>query len=176
MLALWLVGGYFSLDNPWPGYLWLQSCILAIHEMAGMILTNMSMSGYDMCYDKSTGLLHNMPFGWLLGTRKVREKIQVVLRGKVWFQGKSVYRTQLVEPYPLDLTDQYAEVATLSLSARADALGVGLPTPMAWKGHDFAPLARPGWYDDEVLASQWWNDAPDIQEPMLFVAMVCQRA
>ena len=113
MLALWLAGGFFSLENPWPGYLWLQNCILAIHAMPGVILTNMSMTGYDMCYDKSTGLLHNMPFGWLLGTRKVREKIQVVLRGKVWFQGKCVYRTRLVEPYPLDLTDQYSEVVTL---------------------------------------------------------------
>ena len=134
------------------------------------------MAGYDMCYDKSTGLLHNMPFGWLLGTRKVREKIQVVLRGKVWFQETSVYRTRLVEPYPLDLTDQYAEVATLSLSARADALGVGLPTPMAWKGHDFDHSR-----DRDGMTMKCWHHKGGMmlqtyKSPMLSVAMVCLRA
>ena len=78
MEALWSVGGYFSCENPWPGFMWLQPRILKIHALAGVILTTLSMSAYDVCYDKSTGVLHNLPFGWKLGAAKDFSRLLVV--------------------------------------------------------------------------------------------------
>ncbi len=82
METLWSVGGYFSCENPWQGFLWLQPRILKIHSLAGVVLTTLPMSAYNVCYDKSAGVLHNLPFGWKLGAAKDFSRMLVVLRGK----------------------------------------------------------------------------------------------
>ena len=122
MWTLYMAGGYLSIENPWPGFMWLQSCILAIHALEGVILTTMSMSALQVNYDKSTGLMHNMPTAWRLGARKIRENIEIVLRCKVWYKGRMIYKTRKVEPYPIDMTKQYAIVFDEALEARTCAL------------------------------------------------------
>ena len=73
----------------------------------------------------------------------------------------------MVEPYPMDMTNQYALVVEEALLFQTNALLNEDDVPMVWKGHDYGPVGMPKWQQDMVEDSVWWNDAPYVVEPFV---------
>ena len=88
-----------------------------------------------MPYVKPTGLLHNTPGEWQLALRHTEVEQPIVLRGKCQYQGKSVFRTHLAQPYPTKFGVAYGLLARelLDIVDQHDALQ--LPRPMAEPEH-----------------------------------------
>lgn len=88
-------GAYFSIENPFPAWTWINPPIVELWRHPKVALTTWSMGAYGAVYDKCTGLLHNVPTFHDLGRDTPPGLNPVVLRGKVFcpVEEKMVYRT-----------------------------------------------------------------------------------
>ena len=87
---------------------------------------------------KETLLLHNVPqYHRLLHTDQVLQPPEIVLRGKVFWEGQMVWRTSLSQEYPPGMCTEMASLLEASLVQRDDALACGTAVPHADLLRDF---------------------------------------
>ena len=73
---------YFSVENPFPSYFWINPMVVEVWVLTGVIVTVFSMQPFGVVYDKTTGFLSNIPEIWLVGSRKEEGGKPVALVGK----------------------------------------------------------------------------------------------
>ena len=101
-LALYIAGGYFSLENPRLSWLWALDACLALYSLDGVIFSLVLYSCFGAAYSKPTIFMHNTP---TLHNLQEGESgvVSVKLRGLVQWQGEWVARTSLAAMYPPEL-------------------------------------------------------------------------
>ena len=146
------VGGFFSVENPELSWLWLLSCMLMLADLDGVQFTRILFKQFAVPYFKPTLMLHNTPTLHRLhseGAPWVGDTL--VLRGKMWWDGRLQFRTHVAQPYPPVLGVAYAKLIQEALHQRATALEGGLPCPMALENEGATPslsLQQAAWISD----------------------------
>ena len=156
---------YFVLENPSPGWMWVQPVIKKIWSSPTVILTEIMFQQFGAVYIKSTGLLSNMPYMWWLSSEADMKAPRVNLRGTMIFEGEETFFTKVAEPYLPMFAQMVAWVCQASLQARKLAVQSGANIPFADKKHDAAthrgenPWATGRTGDAGIC----WDDAADIK-------------
>ncbi len=110
--ALYLVKGWFSLENPEYSWLWWFQDILTLYRMPGVIATRFKMQWFGTSFVKPSIFLHNLPTFWQLGIPPERESRAVLsLLEKCQFEGRIVWKTALSQQYPPELAVKVAGYA-----------------------------------------------------------------
>ena len=166
-LALYIAGGYFSLENPRLSWLWALNPCLSLYSLDGVIFSLVLYSSFGAAYAKPTIFMHNTPTLHELQDGEPGE-VTVKLRGLVRWHGEWVARTRLAAMYPPELGKAFGLRASESIALRNCALSNNAVTPMAFSGNDFGfPLPSP---DDDWLGSVVGDScrhAADVVEPFV---------
>ena len=163
--ALWKGGSYFSIENPWPCWTWVHPWMVALWKLTGVIFTTFVMQRFKAPYEKLSGLLHNYPFGWMLGRMRDHSAAVTPLRGKVKVGNEWVFRTRLAEVYPMDFGTQYGQMAAKSLEYRKRCIQQHLPVRMT----DASMDGFPHHFDRSQLEEVWLQGRCDDGSGTTFV-------
>ena len=163
--ALWKGGSYFSIENPWPCWTWVHPWMVALWNLTGVIFTTFVMQRFKAPYEKLSGLLHNYPFGWMLGRMRDHSAAVTPLRGKVKVGDEWVFRTRLAEVYPMDFGTQYEQMAAKSLEYRKRCIQQHVPVQMA----DASMDGFPHHFDWSQLEEVWLQGRCDDGSGATFV-------
>ena len=166
-LALYIAGGYFSLENPRLSWLWALDACLSLYSLDGVIFSLVLYSSFGAAYSKPTIFMHNTPTLHLLQDGEPGT-VSVKLRGLVQWLGEWVARTSLASMYPPELGKAFGLRVNESLQRRKESLENNILLPMAYSGFDFGfPLPSP---DDDWLNSvvgDSYRFAADVVEPFV---------
>ena len=96
------------VENLYLSWLWWLHSWIAFKQLMGMICTLCQQRCYGWITRKDTLLLYNNPALHQMGTSNVHcPKSKLVLRGKVLYKGRYVWRTKLSQSYPPRLAKAY---------------------------------------------------------------------
>ena len=146
------MGGFFSVENPELSWLWLLPGMLMLADLEGVHFARILFKQFAVPYFKPTLMLHNTPTVHRLRSRGAPwVGDTLVLRGKMWWDGRLQFRTHVAQPYPPVLGVAYAKLIQEALHTRAAALEGGLPCPMALENEAATPslsLQQAAWISD----------------------------
>ena len=104
-------GKFFSVENPWESYIWVQKSMKRVSALPGTRLLRLDQCAYGGPYCKPTGVLTNAP--WLgkgLMCKDAPPHEHTVLEGRVWSYkvNKEVWMTSEAAEYPTGLCEDWA--------------------------------------------------------------------
>ena len=135
--ALWYKEGFFSLENPFPGWAWILPPVVRVWCLPGVILSTWHQRNTGSPCDKLTGLLHNLPSGHTVSRIKVSNPLpKVELRGLTTWKNEVVWRTHLSQAYAPAFGIWYGGVVQDAIELKVSAENNKLPVPMALDHHD----------------------------------------
>ena len=82
-LMLYMMNGYFALENPSGSFIWLLKMMLKLYRLSGVAFCNLWFQPYGALYVKPTSVLHNVPTLHSLRLPRPARDAVVVLRGFV---------------------------------------------------------------------------------------------
>lgn len=104
-------GKFFSVENPWESYLWVQKSMKRLATQSGTRLIRVDQCAYGGPYHKPTGVLTNAPWldkGLVCGEAPPHQ--HTVLEGRVWSYkvNKEVWLTSEAAEYPTGMCEDWA--------------------------------------------------------------------
>ena len=91
MKCCWLlrsVSALFSVENPFPSWIWVFPATLELLSCNDTILTLATFQSYGSGWYKLTGVMHNTSTLHRLDLLEPAEKAEVILRGQLEYDGK----------------------------------------------------------------------------------------
>ena len=161
------VGCYFSLENPFPSWIWCLAWARALWSMPGVCFFLITFQSYGTPWYKLTGLLTNLPTGRWLDIGETNEKCRVQLRGTFTWKGEEIMKTSVAAEYPVEFGHNYAVCFDASLEMKQAAIERGDPVPMSDKKLDCGALngALPWELEPGVIEDMEYLACPDIKCP-----------
>ena len=110
------VSALFSVENPFPSWIWVFPATLELLSCNDTILTLVTFQAYGSGWYKLTGVMHNTSTLHRLDLLEPAEKAEVVLRGQLEYDGKLEFATALACEYPVSFGQGYATLAAEAMA------------------------------------------------------------
>ena len=121
-MELMCMHAYFSVENPERSWLWYIGNFMDLSQLDGVAFARFLFRNFGVPFFKPTLALHNTPTLHLLRVPVLPWPGETIsLRGKVWWNGKLAFRTQVAEAYPPALASKYGELMAQALDQRSEA-------------------------------------------------------